>query len=217
MRLFIYEHLVEHSVPPVVEHLMTVFGLSRAETVAALRELAEERNVALVRGTARILMAWPFSAIATPFVVRVEDRRYYANCSWDSVAFHAMLDEDITIEALCHHCAGAIAIDMSGGKATRVEPTETLIYLALKPSQWWEDIIISCSNTMVFFCSPEHRDASDLVASGELAASLTPDQVHQMSVPLYTNRLDIDYARPTGPELSAHFASLGLTGPFWQL
>jgi hypothetical protein len=196
---------------------MTEFQLPRSEAVAELRKLADERHVALVKGTARILMAWPFSAIATPFVVRARGRRYFANCSWDSVAFHAMLGEDIRVEALCHHCAGRIEFEMSSGRTANIEPAQTLVYLALKPSQWWEDIIISCSNTMVFFCSPEHRDASDLGASGEQAASLTPNQVHLMSVPLYTNRLEINYARPTGPELSAHFASLGLTGPFWQL
>ena len=63
-----------------------------------------------------------------------------------------MLDEDIRIDSFCHHCAEPITIEMRGGRATLVEPAETIVYLALRPTQWWEDIITTCSNTMVFFC-----------------------------------------------------------------
>jgi hypothetical protein len=217
LRLHVYEHFLEHGVPPVVEQLMHDFSLSRADAIAALRGLAERRDVALVKGTARILMAWPFSAIATPFVVRAGARSYFANCSWDAIAFHTLLRAPIQIESRCHHCARVISIDMSDGGATRVEPASTIVYLALRPTQWWEDIITTCSNTMVFFCSTEHRDASDVSTSPDHAASLTPNQVHQLGVPLYDRRLELDFERPTRDALNAHFASLGLTGPYWQI
>lgn len=217
MRLFVYEHFLEHAIPPLVEQLMTEFGLTRAETVAVLREVAEARGVAVVKGTSRILMAWPFSAIATPFVVTARGRRYYANCSWDAIAFHAMLSEaPIRIDSFCHHCARPIAIEFDRGAATLVEPATTIVYLALRPTQWWEDIILTCSNTMVFCCAAEHRDASGL-ADSEPGASLTPDEAHALGVPLYEDRLRIDYARPTRDELNAHFTSLGLTGSYWQV
>ncbi len=217
VRLFIYEHFAEHGAPPVVEQLMTWFDLKRGEAIEVLLRLAEARHIALVKGTARILMAFPFSAIATPFRVLANGRTYFANCAWDAVAFHEMLGADIAIYSFCHHCAVPISIGMSGGHAIRVEPAETIVYLALRPTQWWEDIITTCSNTMVFFASPEHRDASDLAASPDSAASLTPDQVHALGVPLYGGKLSIDYLRPGREELMAHFASLGLTGPYWQL
>jgi hypothetical protein len=70
---------------------------------------------------------------------------------------------------------------------------------------------------MVFFAGPDHRDASALCAASALAASLTPDQAHALSVPLYRDRLKIDFTRPSRDELNAHFASLGLTGPYWQI
>jgi hypothetical protein len=219
VRLFVYEHFLEHAVPPLVEQLMTEFELTRAQTVAVLREVAESRGVAVVKGTSRILMAWPFSAIATPFVVRSGGKRYYANCSWDAIAFHAMLDQaPVRIDSYCHHCARPIEIELEGGRATLVEPSTTIVYLALRPTQWWEDIILTCSNTMVFFCSPEHRDASGIVPTDDQpGASLTPQQAHELGVPLYRDRLRMDYARPGRDELNAHFASLGLTGPYWQI
>jgi hypothetical protein len=202
----------------VAEELMRDFSLSRAEVGDVLGEVAAARNIAVVKGTLRILMAFPFSAIATPFRVHARARDYFANCAWDAVAFHAMLGEDdVAIDSFCHHCATAIRIELSGGRATVVDPPETIVYLALRPTQWWEDIITTCSNTMVFFASPEHRDASDLCAPADQAASLTPDQAHALSIPLYGTRLSIDYIRPGRDELMAHFAALGLTGPYWQI
>ena len=198
---------------------MTTFDLSRAATIAVLRELEQSRHIALVKGTARILMAFPLSAIATPFRVAAGGRDYFANCAWDAVAFHTMLgtDTDVRIDSFCHHCGLRIVVELSGGRAVAVQPQSTIVYLALRPTQWWEDIITTCSNTMVFFCSPEHRDASSLAGSPDQAASLTPQEVHELGVPLYSRRLSMDYSRPGREELTAHFASLGLTSPYWQI
>ena len=217
IRLFIYEHFAEHGSPPVVEQLMTWFDLSRPDSVEVLRRLAEARHIALVKGTARILMAFPFSAIATPFRVLANGRTYFANCAWDAVMFHEVLGTDIAIDSFCHHCATPIRIEMRDGRAVRVEPAEAIVYLALRPTQWWEDIITTCSNTMVFFASVDHRDASDLSSPADSAASLMPDQALALGRPLYAGRLSIDYVRPGREELMTHFTSLGLTGPYWQI
>jgi hypothetical protein len=196
---------------------MTEFSLSRDQATGLLRELEAARHIALVKGTARILMAFPFSAIATPFNVTVRGRSYFANCAWDAVAFHAMLGDHVRVDSYCHHCAAPITIEVFDGRATRVDPPDTLVYLALRPTEWWEDIITTCSNTMVFFASPEHRDASDLADPQHPAASLTPDMVHAVSIPIYARKLAIDYARPSRQELIDHFAALGLTGEYWHL
>ena len=217
VRLAIFERFLADAQAPVVEELMTQFSLSREDVTAVLHDLQTARHIALVPGSARILMAFPFSAITTPFRVETGGGNYFANCAWDAVAFHTMLGTDVAIDSFCHHCAEPIRIELRDGRATLVEPAETLIYLALRPTQWWENIVTTCSNTMVFFASPEHRDASDLCAPPEQAASLTPDQVHALSGPIYARKFDLDYARPGRDELLAHFARLGLTGEYWRL
>jgi hypothetical protein len=217
VRKFVFDHFLEHAAPPVVEKLMTAFPLSREEATAVLGGLEAARHIALVKGTARILMAFPFSAIATPFRVTIRGREYFANCAWDAVAFHAMLRDDIRVDSYCHHCAAPIALEMREGRAVHVDPKDTLVYLALPPTQWWSDIITTCSNTMVFFASQEHRDASALCAPEDAAASLTPDQVHALSGPIYAGKFDLDYARPSREELLGHFAAIGLTGDYWRL
>ncbi len=217
VRLVIFEHFLEHAAPPVVEQVMNEFSLSRPSAAAVLGDLEASRHIALVKGTARILMAFPFSAVATPFRVTTRGRSYYANCAWDAIAFHAMLGDDVRVDSFCHHCAAPIQIELKAGRVTHVYPPESLVYLALRPTEWWSDIITTCSNTMVFFASPQHRDASDLCAGPDQAASLTPDQVHILSGPIYAAKFALDYARPTKDELLSHFASMGLTGQYWAL
>jgi hypothetical protein len=216
VRKSIFEHFLEYGAPPVIEELMTGFSLTREEAGNVLRGLEAARHVALVPGSERILMAFPFSAVATAFRVEVGDERYFANCAWDAIAFHAMLGAPVRVDSFCHHCGMPITVELRDGRADLVDPAETVVYLAVPAAHWWDDIIATCSNTMVFFASAEHRDASSLCAS-DGGATLTPDEVHRLSVPLYAHRLAIDYARPAKPELLAHFASLGLGGPFWQL
>ena len=217
VRKFVFDQFLEHAAPPVAEQVMTEFSLSREDAGEVLHTLEAARHIALVKGTARILMAFPFSAIATPFRVRVRHQTYFANCAWDAIAFHAMLGEEIRIESYCDHCTEPIELHMRDGGATDVKPQDALVYLALPPAQWWEDIITTCSNTMVFFASPEHRGASALCAPADQAASLTPDQVHALSVPIYERKFALDYARPSKQELLEHFAAIGLTGDYWWL
>jgi hypothetical protein len=216
-RLSIFEHFLEHAAPPVAEQVMNEFSLSRSAATNVLRELEAARHIALVKGTARILMAFPFSAIATPFRVTTRGQTYFANCAWDAIAFHAMLADDVRVDSFCHHCAAPIQVELKAGHATHVDPPDSLVYLALRPTEWWSDIIATCSNTMVFFASPEHRDASDLCAPADQAASLTPDQVHTLSGPIYAGKFTLGYARPGKEELLAHFAAMGLTGQYWTL
>jgi hypothetical protein len=217
VRLFIFERFLADARAPVVEELMTEFSRSRDEVTTVLDQLVAARHIALVPGSARILMAFPFSAVTTPYRVRAQGRDYFANCAWDAVAFHAMLGSEVAVESFCHHCAAPISIELRDGRATRVEPQDTLVYLALRPTEWWEDIVTTCSNTMVFFASAEHRDASDLCAPPDQSASLTPDQVHALSGPIYARKFELDYARPSREELLDHFATMGLTGDYWRI
>lgn len=217
IRLFIFGHFLEHAAPPVVEQVMNEFALSRAAATNVLRELEAARHIALVSGTSRILMAWPFSAIATPFRVTVRGRSYFANCAWDAIAFHVMLGDDVRVESFCHHCAAPIEIELRDGHATTVDPPESLVYFALPPSRWWDDITTTCGSTMIFFASPEHRDASELFTGADQAASLTPDQVITLSRPSYATKFALDYERPSKEQLLAHWATMGIAGDFWTL
>src|SRR5207247_2665819 len=96
-------------------------------------------------------------------------------------------------------------------------PRETRVYLSLTAAKWWDDILNTCSNHMVFFRGTSHIDDWRDANPGPEGAALTIEQTHALSVPLYRDRLKLEYVRPSKDELVAHFAALGLTGPFWNL
>src|SRR5207302_9848847 len=111
------------------------FRLDRRQAFEVFQWLEAARHVRLVPGTQRILMAFSFSAVATPFVVTRRNRRwYFANCAWDAVAFPAMLNEEVRIGWQWLHCAESISITLANGRAT-ASPRETRVYLALPASQ----------------------------------------------------------------------------------
>src|SRR5437870_12934405 len=133
---------------------MERYHLERPDAFAVLKALEEARQLKLVPGTQRILMAFPFSAVATPFRTTrpVIGRRYYANCAWDAVAFHTMLLEIVRIESRSHLCVKPPSIELAGGQS-RASPPRPVVYLALPAPQWWEVIVFTCSNHMISFPS----------------------------------------------------------------
>src|SRR2546425_375270 len=69
VRKYVFDHFLEHAVPPVLEQIMERYHLDRVKAFAVLKALEDARHLKLVPGTQRILMAFPFSAVATPFRV----------------------------------------------------------------------------------------------------------------------------------------------------
>jgi len=217
LRHFIFEWCLAKEQPPVIEELIARFSASREECRKALLSLESQRLLVLLPGTDRILMAHPFSGIVTPFCAATANgKRYFANCAWDAIAFHVMLQEDVSITSFCHQCGRPIDVTLSGQKVGYSSPVTTVVFLALPAAHWWKDIILACSNTMVFFCSTEHQ--SDWSRTGAPdGAPLTIQQVITLSIPIYRTKMALDYQRPSVAVLRAHFAEMGLTGAFWEL
>ena len=220
VRKYIFEHFEEHTTAPVLEQIMRKFGLDRASAFKVLTDLQSARHIALLTGTQRILMAFPFSSIVTPFRVKVagKEREYFANCAWDAVAIHVALGKEQWISSYCHHCSEDIKIHLKEQRAIlQHSDNQPLVYLALPASKWWENIVFTCSNNMVFFSSKSHLVEwikSGAVTGGE---ALTIDRTLRLSIPIYKTKMNIDYARPSREQTIAHFQSLGLTSDFWKI
>src|SRR6059036_58922 len=73
---------------------MQSFDLARSEASDILEELETAHHVIRLPGTQRILMANPFSALDTPFAVKISNKGYFGACAWDAVAFHIMLGRE---------------------------------------------------------------------------------------------------------------------------
>jgi len=221
VRKYIFDFFEDHAFAPVLEQIMRKFNLDRLKAFKALVELESAHHILLVPGTQRILMAWPFSSIVTPFRVRVTDSRqkeYFANCAWDAVAFHVMLRKEQWIDSFCHHCAEDISIHLRDQGEVSSHPSEDpLVFLSLPVSKWWENILLTCSNNMVFFSSHDHLEEWRKSQRSSDGQALTVEQTLRLSVPIYETKMNLDYSRPSKEETMAHFKSLGLVGDFWKL
>lgn len=217
VRKYIFDYFLENSRAPVLEEIMKRFALTRAEAGDVLESLEKAHHVVRLPGTQRILMANPISALHTPFRVRVADRRYFAPCAWDSVAFHVMLGRAIEVDSYCHHCAAKVTVSLSDDKVAASDPRDPLVFLSLPAAKWWENIVLTCANNMVFFSSHEHLEEWLGQNPGVSGEALTLDQTLGISEPIYRKKLDLDYARPPKEQLMSLWDSMGLRGEFWKL
>jgi hypothetical protein len=197
---------------------MVELHLGRHDVESSLDRLEQARHIRLLPGTHRILMAFPFSAIASPFRVRVRDRgTYFANCAWDSIAFFPMLHQPLRVESFCHHCAGPISFEIREGRPVSDASDLPVVYLGRPAAEWWQDIITTCSNTMLFFANPEHLRSWRADYREENGVELSIETVLRLSEALYAGRLERDFARPSRDRLVELFRGLKLTGAFWQI
>ena len=106
----------------------------------AVQRLADAHMLVLQRDTLEILMANPFSAVPTPFLVETKNYSCYGNCIWDALGIPAMLHQDARIKTACGDCGTAMEINI-----VNVEPVERagIIHFALPALRWWEDIVFN--------------------------------------------------------------------------
>lgn len=216
LRKYIFDHFFEHSVAPTLEEVMQHFRVSRKEAYSRFKGLESEHHILLVPGTQRILMANPYSAVTTPFRVRIGERRYFANCAWDTVSMHVMMDAEATVESHCHHCAESIEISLSRGKVSSSIPPMPMIFLSMPVAKWYDNLINTCSNNMVYFASEGHL--KDWLASnpGLKGESLTVEKMAEVCRPLSSGRMELEYERPPKEELMAYWDSIGMKSEFWN-
>ncbi len=138
VRWHVYQHFVEHTVPPTVAELATRLNVSADEMQAAYRRLDQSHAFFLQPGTLDIRMANPFSAVPTSFRVHTNNRAYWANCAWDAFGIPAMLGSDAQIEALCADCQEPLQLQVINGQ---VVGNNEVVHFALPFRLWYNDLI----------------------------------------------------------------------------
>ena len=120
-----YAEFVRLGRAPAPEELGT-----RDEVLAGWRRLHDAH--ALVLDGDSILMANPFSAVPTPYLVHADGRRWHANCAWDAFGVCVVLGGDGRIE---HR---DIVVEVRGCRPD----DESLVFQCLVPAaHWWDDIV----------------------------------------------------------------------------
>lgn len=137
VRLAVYRTVVDEGVPPTASEIAGRLGVETADVEASLHRLEDAHVFTLAPGTSNVWMAFPFSAIPTPFEVHVGDRHYFANCIWDALGIPVTLGADATIDSFCPDCAERLRLEIRDGA---LMPADGVIHFAVPAARWWEDI-----------------------------------------------------------------------------
>lgn len=139
VRNYIYSFTVEHTRPPTVAEAAQELGAPPDRVREAYLFLGEHHAVFLEPGAAepRVRMAFPFSAIPTPFRVTVQGKTYFANCAWDMLGIPAALHQDAAIEASCADCGEPLTIHV---RSARVIAGDYVAHFLLPFRQWYADL-----------------------------------------------------------------------------
>src|SRR5947208_5314417 len=110
VRCVVYELTMRGGMPPLARDVAQALGMSESDVFASFRRIAEAHMLVLQRDSPEILMAMPYSAVPTAFVVHAAGARAFANCMWDALGIAAMLHADAQIHTSCADCGTAAEI-----------------------------------------------------------------------------------------------------------
>jgi hypothetical protein len=140
VRRYVYDHVFQEELPPTIAQTASALSVAADNVEASFQRLADGHILVLQRGTGEILMANPFSAVPTPFLVRAGDRSWYGNCIWDAAGIPAMLGQDAAIEASCGCCGTAMHLKVVNGS---LEDAPGIAHFAIPAAHWWDDIVFN--------------------------------------------------------------------------
>ncbi len=148
LRLAVYDHLIQKGAMPARAERATAVGAPAEEVAAALKRLADG-HVVVLQPSGELLMANPFSAVPTPFLVRPQagDGRavatrhvFYGNCIWDALGIPSALGMPARLETACGCCSEQVVLQVRAGEVDR---DDWVAHFALPAHRWWEDIVFN--------------------------------------------------------------------------
>lgn len=139
VRQRVYEVALATGMPPTVTALVDALGLARDEAETSLQRLAEGHVLVLQPESREILMAPPFSAVPTPFLVQTAKYSCFGNCIWDALGVAAMLQIDARIDTSCQDCGTPMSVAV---RSEEVSP-DGLVHFAIPAKEWWADIVFT--------------------------------------------------------------------------
>lgn len=140
VRAFVYDYTMRDGLPPSLAQTAAALESAPQEIQASFQRLAEAHMLVLQKEAGEVLMANPFSAVPTPFLVRAGKQTYFGNCIWDAMGIPAMLKQDAVIQASCADCGTAMRLEIENGE---LKPSSGLVHFAIPAIHWWEDVVFT--------------------------------------------------------------------------
>jgi hypothetical protein len=139
VRRVVYDMTMRGGTPPLARDVAQVLGTSQDDVVESFQRLSDAHVLVLQRDAPEILMAMPYSAVPTAFVVHANGIRSFGHCMWDALGIAAMLHADAHIHTSCADCGTAIDI--------RIEKEKVIgggfVHFARPVREWWNDVVFT--------------------------------------------------------------------------
>jgi hypothetical protein len=140
VRHHVYDCVMREGLPPTMAETAAALNRSPGDVTDSFQRLADGHILVLQKASGEILMANPFSAVPTPFLVKAGGRSYYGNCIWDAMGIPAMLKQDAVIEASCGCCSTAMNLKVTNGS---LEEAHGIAHFAIPAAHWWDDVVFN--------------------------------------------------------------------------
>jgi hypothetical protein len=137
IRLMVYRHFADTGRALAAVDVAAKLQKPKADVEDSFRRLEAVHAWALAPATVNIWMAFPFSAVPTPFLVEAAGRQYWANCAWDALSLPAILELNSQILARCADCGSPITLPTQSGS---LSASSVLIHFAVPPRRFWENV-----------------------------------------------------------------------------
>ena len=139
VRIFVYDRLMTAGQMPLAADVAEQMELGIDDVWASFRRMKEGHILVLQEGDEEILMANPFSAVPTPFLVETSGKSWWGNCIWDAMGILAMVGGDGRISTGCGDCNDAMTLAVRDGSPA-MDKGEGIIHFSVPARRWWDNI-----------------------------------------------------------------------------
>jgi len=157
VRQYILAQYPFHGRAPLAQEISQAVGLTPDETTSILEGLHEWDMLSLEPNSSLIRLAYPFSSVPTPHVVKFdqwsEAKPVYAQCAIDALGMPFMLHRDLSITSSCASCAKTMAIMVRDQSIVAHSPSDSVEWAGTIQEGPAADSACPAIN---FFCSAAH-------------------------------------------------------------
>ena len=139
IRIHIYDRLITSGKIPMSADIASSLNLTPNELHASFRRMKEAHVLVLQEQEREILMASPFSAVPTPFIVQTPTHSWWGNCIWDAMGIAAMVKQDARITTTCGDCNDLMVL-LIENNSIRLEQGEGITHFSVPARKWWDNI-----------------------------------------------------------------------------
>jgi hypothetical protein len=139
VRAFVYDRTLKTGRIPLVADVSAGMNAADSDVRESLARLADAHMLVL-QGNGEILMAMPFSAVPTTFLVRADNVETFTSCVWDGLGALVMMKKDGVVETGCGCCNAALTLQVKGGE---LAASDAIVHFGVPVRHWWDDVVFA--------------------------------------------------------------------------